>query len=156
MKYSIWVIHGPNLNLLGTRETSVYGNTTLSSIDNALIAWGQKQETDVVCFQSNSEGGLVDHIHRAQKDKVQFIVINPGAYTHTSVAIRDALSGVQIPFIEVHLSNIYQRESFRHHSYLSDVAMGTIAGLGPAGYRLALERAVEHLAQTSWPEPNNQ
>ncbi len=151
MKYSISVIHGPNLNLLGTRETSVYGNTTLSSIDNALIAWGQQRDTSVSCFQSNSEGGLVDHIHQAQRDGVQFIAINPGAYTHTSVAIRDALSGVQIPFIEVHLSNIYQRESFRHHSYVSDIAMGTIAGLGPAGYRLALERALEHLSNTAWP-----
>ena len=151
MKYSIWVIHGPNLNLLGTRETSVYGNTTLPRIDTALSAWGQQHDTQVHCFQSNSEGALVDHIHQAQQQNVQFIVINPGAYTHTSVAIRDALSGVQIPFIEVHLSNIYQRESFRHHSYLSDVATGTIAGLGPTGYRLALERAVELLADASWP-----
>lgn len=151
MKYSIWVIHGPNLNLLGTRETSVYGNTTLASIDRGLTSWGQQHDADIRCFQSNSEGSLVDHIHQAQQNNVQFIVINPGAYTHTSVAIRDALSGVQIPFIEVHLSNIYQRESFRHHSYLSDVATGTIAGLGPTGYRLALERAVELLAQTPWP-----
>jgi 3-dehydroquinate dehydratase-2 len=151
MKYSIWVIHGPNLNLLGTRETSVYGNTTLSTIDNGLTAWGSQHDTDIRCFQSNSEGALVDHIHQAQQENVQFIVINPGAYTHTSVAIRDALSGVQIPFIEVHLSNIHQRESFRHHSFLSDVATGTIVGLGPTGYRLALERAVELLADTPWP-----
>ena len=152
MKYRIWVMHGPNLNLLGTRETSVYGNTTLSSINDGLNAWGQQNNSDIQCFQSNSEGALVDHIHQAQQQDVQFIVINPGAYTHTSVAIRDALSGVQIPFIEVHLSNIYQRESFRHHSYLSDVATGTIAGLGPTGYRLACERAVELLANASWPD----
>ncbi|MGB7182100.1 MAG: type II 3-dehydroquinate dehydratase [Burkholderiaceae bacterium] len=155
MKHSIWVIHGPNLNLLGSRETDVYGKTTLAQINSALEQHGYQQQVTVNCFQSNTEGLLVDHIQLAQKQQADFIIINPAAYTHTSVAIRDALAAVQIPFIEVHLSNIYRREAFRHHSFVSAIAMGTVAGLGPAGYRLALDRAIEHLANNDWPQTGN-
>lgn len=150
-KHSIWVIHGPNLNLLGRRETDVYGKVSLAEINSALIQHGAGQQAAVEAFQSNAEGALVDRIQLAQEQKVDFILINPAAYTHTSVALRDALAAVQIPFIEVHLSNIYRREPFRHHSYVSAIAMGTIAGLGPAGYRLAMDRAIEHLNASSWP-----
>lgn len=134
----IWVIHGPNLNLLGTREPEVYGSTTLADIDRDLQALGQAEGARVECFQSNHEGALVDHIQRARAAGVDFIVINPAAYTHTSVAIRDALAAVDVPFVEVHLSNIHKREAFRHRSYLSDLAVGVIAGLGASGYRHAL------------------
>lgn len=154
MTYRIRVLHGPNLNLLGSRETDVYGKVTLDEINRALVAYGQQHGAVVSTFQSNSEGDIVDNIQQAQIDGCGFIIINPAAYTHTSVAIRDALSGVQIPFIEVHLSNIYKRESFRHHSFVSAIAMGTIAGLGPAGYRLALDRAIEHLGGAAWPSAN--
>ena len=151
MTHNMRVLHGPNLNLLGTRETDVYGKVTLDQINQALIAHGKALDVAVTPFQSNSEGALVDEIQQAQTDGCDFIIINPAAYTHTSVAIRDALSGVQIPFIEVHLSNIYKRESFRHHSHVSAIALGTIAGLGPSGYRLAMDRAVEYLTGAAWP-----
>lgn len=135
----ILVLHGPNLNLLGTREPAVYGSQTLSGIDDDLRALAQARGAQLACFQSNHEGALIDRVHAAARESVDAIVINPGAFTHTSVALRDALAGVAIPFVEVHLSNVHRREAFRHHSYFSDLADGVIVGLGAAGYRLALE-----------------
>ncbi len=142
----ILVLHGPNLNLLGTREPQVYGSTTLEQINAALAAQAQARGASLTAYQSNHEGALVDRIQAARTDGTRFIVINPGAYTHTSVAMRDALSGVAIPFIEVHLSNVHRREPFRHHSYFSDVAEGVIVGLGAKGYHLALEAAIDRLS----------
>lgn len=139
---SILVLHGPNLNLLGTREPGVYGSTTLDEIDADLAALAAKAGVKVDSLQSNHEGQLIDRVHSARHDGTEFIVINPGAFTHTSVALRDAFSGVAIPFIEVHLSNVHRREPFRHHSYFSDIAVGVICGLGVDGYRLALEYAL--------------
>jgi 3-dehydroquinate dehydratase-2 len=143
MDKTIWVLHGPNLNLLGTREPGVYGATTLAQIDETLAADARAAGVGFESFQSNHEGALVERIHAARDAGVDFIVINPAAFTHTSVAIRDALAGVAIPFVEVHLSNVHRREPFRHHSYFSDLAVGVIAGLGPAGYRSALQFAIE-------------
>lgn len=142
MAKKIWVLHGPNLNLLGTREPGVYGATTLAQIDEGLKAMAAESGASLETFQSNHEGALVDRIQQAVGAGVAFIIINPAAYTHTSVAIRDALSAVAVPFIEVHLSNIHRREAFRHHSYLSALAVGVIAGLGPQGYRMALTYAL--------------
>jgi 3-dehydroquinate dehydratase II len=136
------VLHGPNLNLLGLREPAVYGHTRLSEIDADLVKFGAEHGAKVETFQSNHEGALIDRIHAARGDGVDCIVINPGGLTHTSVALRDALAGVAIPFIEVHLSNVHRREPFRHHSYLSAIAEGVICGLGPLGYRLALTAAL--------------
>ncbi|MEO8202231.1 MAG: type II 3-dehydroquinate dehydratase [Betaproteobacteria bacterium] len=138
----IWVIHGPNLNLLGRREPEIYGGESLEDIDRRLTDAARQAQVEVACFQSNHEGEIVDRIQAAGREGVGFIVINPAAYTHTSVAIRDALSAVRIPFIEVHLSNIHAREEFRHRSYLSDIAVGTICGLGSRGYDLALAYAL--------------
>lgn len=154
MPSSIWVIHGPNLNLLGTREPDVYGRTTLAQIDAALLAHAAQSKVRLESFQSNHEGELVDRIQQAGREQVNYLIINPAAYSHTSVAIRDSLAGVGIPFIEVHLSNIHQREPFRHHSYVSALASGIIAGFGARGYRLALEHAIEHLSQQTWPSPD--
>ncbi len=145
MDKTIWVLHGPNLNLLGTREPGVYGATTLAQIDAMLARAGTDAGVHVESFQSNHEGALVERIHAARDAGVAFIVINPAAFTHTSVAIRDALAGVAIPFVEVHLSNVHRREPFRHHSYFSDLAVGVIAGLGPTGYRCALQFAIEQI-----------
>jgi len=139
---SILVLNGPNLNLLGTREPQVYGSTTLDEINAELVALAAKAGTKLECFQSNHEGALIDRIHAARTDGTEFAIINPGAFTHTSVAIRDAFAGVALPFIEVHLSNVHKREAFRHHSYLSDIAVGVIVGLGVHGYRLALDYAL--------------
>ena len=139
----IWVLHGPNLNLLGTREPGIYGAATLAAIDRGLLEQATSAGALLESFQSNHEGVLVDRIQSARAAGVDFIVINPAAYTHTSVAIRDAFAAVAIPFIEVHLSNIHRREAFRHHSYLSELAVGVVAGLGPAGYRYALQYALE-------------
>ncbi|MEK6349005.1 MAG: type II 3-dehydroquinate dehydratase [Burkholderia sp.] len=139
------VLHGPNLNLLGTREPGVYGRVTLAEIDRALAARAAEAGAELSTFQSNHEGALVDRIHAARDEKTDFIVINPAAYTHTSVAIRDALAGVAIPFVEVHLSNVHRREAFRHHSYFSDQAEGVICGLGWKGYLYALEHALDKL-----------
>ncbi|MGI2026816.1 type II 3-dehydroquinate dehydratase [Endozoicomonas acroporae] len=147
----ILVLNGPNLNLLGTREPSVYGATTLEQICQNLAQLATDAGLQLESFQSNAEHLLIDRIHQAGKDGVRFIIINPAAFTHTSVALRDALLGVAIPFIEVHLSNIHCREPFRHHSYFSDVAEGVIAGLGPKGYEMALAAAVDRLARQ--PEP---
>ena len=138
----IWVIHGPNLNMLGVREPGIYGSATLADIDRDLAAQALQAGVSLESFQSNHEGALVDRIQQALSADVDFILINPGAYTHTSVAIRDALAAVAVPFIEVHLSNIHRREVFRHHSYLSELAVGVIAGLGPAGYGYALQHAI--------------
>jgi 3-dehydroquinate dehydratase-2 len=145
MDKTVWVLHGPNLNLLGAREPGIYGSTTLAQIDAMLVRAGAESGVLVESFQSNAEGALVDRIQSARDSEVAFIIINPAAYTHTSVAIRDALAAVAIPFIEVHLSNVHQREAFRHHSYLSDLATGVIAGLGPSGYRFALQFAIESI-----------
>ncbi len=142
--WRILVINGPNLNLLGVREPEVYGRTTLEEIIETLHEQAGSRAS-VEHFQSNHEGALVERIHAAWREKIDFIIINPGAYTHTSIALRDALMGVSIPFIEVHLSNIHAREPFRHHSYLSDRAVGVIAGLGPFGYQTALEAALHWL-----------
>jgi 3-dehydroquinate dehydratase-2 len=139
---SILVLHGPNLNLLGTREPQVYGSTTLEEINAELVSLAADAGTELNCFQSNHEGLIIDRIHAARTDGTDFVIINPGAFTHTSVAIRDALAGVALPFIEVHLSNVHQREPFRHHSYFSDIAVGVICGLGAHGYRLALDYAL--------------
>lgn len=145
MNSTILVIHGPNLNLLGKREPEVYGYLTLEDINQQLINQAQHAHIELETFQSNWEGAIVDRIHQAQIEGVQFIIINPAAFTHTSVAIRDALLGVAIPFIEVHLSNVHARESFRHHSYLSDKAVGVICGLGAKGYQFALNYAIEKI-----------
>src|SRR5436309_1412048 len=141
----ILVIHGPNLNLLGQRETHHYGHDTLQAIDQRLVDQGRGAGIPVETFQSNSEGRLIDRIHAAKSDETRYIIINPAGFTHTSVALRDALAGVAIPFIEVHLSNVHAREPFRRHSYFSDIAAGVIAGLGPMVYELALEAACRNL-----------
>lgn len=143
----VLVLHGPNLNLLGTREPAVYGRETLGEIDKRLVASGRAEGVAVTCYQSNVEGDLIDRVQQARKEGVGFIVLNPAGYTHTSVALRDALSAVAIPFIEVHLSNVHAREAFRHRSYFSDIAKGTIVGLGSRGYDLALGVAIEAVAR---------
>ena len=143
MTTQILVLHGPNLNLLGTREPEVYGHLTLAELDAGLKQLAGELSVDLTTFQSNHEGSLVDRIQQARQDGTTHIIINAGAYTHTSVAIRDALAGVSIPFVEVHLSNVCRREAFRHHSYLSELAIGVIAGLGPTGY----EAAIRHIAK---------
>ncbi len=135
----VLVLHGPNLNLLGQREPGVYGDTDLATINQRLIRQAETAGAELTTFQSNAEHELVDRIQQAGRDGVDAIIINPAAFTHTSVALRDALTGVAIPFIEVHLSNIHAREPFRQHSYFSDAARGVIAGLGPIGYELALQ-----------------
>jgi len=145
MTSTILVIHGPNLNLLGKREPEVYGYLTLEDINQQLTAQAEKATLQLDTFQSNWEGAIVDQIHQAQQDGVQYIIINPAALTHTSVAVRDALLGVAIPFIEVHLSNVHAREAFRHHSYLSDKAIGVICGLGAKGYAAALDYVIEKI-----------
>lgn len=134
----VLVLHGPNLNLLGTREPGHYGRSTLAEIDARLIEQGEAAGVEVSTFQSNAEAALIDRIHRAAADAVDYIIINPAAYTHTSVALRDALAAVAIPFIEVHLSNVHAREPFRHRSYFSDLAIGVVSGLGAQGYEAAL------------------
>ena len=141
----ILVVHGPNLNLLGDRETDHYGKDTLEAIDRRLVEQGQRAGLKVDTFQSNAEAPLIERIHAAKSDETAYIIINPAGFTHTSVALRDALAGVRIPFIEVHLSNVHAREAFRRHSYFSDLAQGVIAGLGPVGYELALEAAMRSL-----------
>jgi 3-dehydroquinate dehydratase-2 len=145
MANSLLLLNGPNLNLLGSREPEVYGSTTLRDIEQAAQAQAGAAGAAFAAFQSNHEGALIDRIHAARTEGVQAIVINPGGLTHTSVALRDALAGVAIPFIEVHISNIHKREAFRHHSYLSDIAVGVICGLGAEGYRLAIDYALKKL-----------
>jgi 3-dehydroquinate dehydratase II len=143
-KLSVTVLHGPNLNLLGLREPGIYGAATLAQIDARLIELGESLNVTVQTLQSNHEGVLVDAIHAA-RDRHHGIVINAGAYTHTSIALRDAISAVQIPTVEVHLSNIYKREEFRHHSYLAPVVVGQISGFGANSYYLGLQALVTHL-----------
>jgi 3-dehydroquinate dehydratase-2 len=142
---NILVLNGPNLNLLGTREPGHYGTKTLDEINQTLVSQAQQAGHKLEAFQSNAEAELVERAHRAQKDGIDFIIINPAAFTHTSVALRDALAGVAIPFIEVHLSNVHAREAFRQHSYFSDIAVGVISGLGAQGYELALAAAIKQL-----------
>ena len=141
----VLVIHGPNLNLLGSREPEIYGAETLDDINARLAVQAKSSSVDLINFQSNHEGDLIDRVQAARAEDVHFIIINAGAYTHTSVGLRDALAAVSIPFIEVHISNVYARESFRHHSYLSDIATGVICGLGSHGYRMALDFVIAHI-----------
>lgn len=145
MAKNLLLLNGPNLNLLGAREPEVYGSTTLAEIEQAAVAQARAMGASLAHFQSNHEGELIDRIHAARGEAVSAIVINPGGFTHTSVALRDALAGVAIPFVEVHISNIHKRESFRHHSYLSDIATGVVCGFGVDGYRYAVEFALNKL-----------
>jgi 3-dehydroquinate dehydratase II len=145
-KLSVLILHGPNLNLLGLREPGIYGVSTLAQIDASAIELGQSLGVEVTPLQSNHEGVLVDAIHAA-RDRDDGIVINAGAYTHTSIAIRDAIAAVQIPTVEVHLSNIYKRETFRHHSYLAPIVVGQISGFGAYSYELGLQALVVHLRE---------
>jgi len=135
----ILVLHGPNLNLLGSREPEIYGRDTLADINRRLVALGKAAGAAVICFQSNHEGALIDRVQQSKKEEVGYIIVNPAGFTHTSIALRDALAAVAVPFIEVHLSNIHAREPFRRYSYFSDQAAGTICGLGSRGYELALQ-----------------
>jgi len=143
-RMNVLVLHGPNLNLLGTREPAVYGSTTLADIERDLKARATAAGASLESFQSNHEGALIERVHAAGADGTDFILINPAAFTHTSVALRDALAGIAVPFIEIHLSNVHRREPFRHHSYFSDLAEGVIVGLGAQGYALALQAALAH------------
>ena len=143
----ILLLNGPNLNLLGTREPAIYGFDSLPTIEARLAAMAHDQGHDLVALQSNAEHELLAAIHASKKQDVAFIIINPAAFSHTSIALRDAFLGVGLPFIEVHLSNVFGRESFRHHSYLSDIAAGCIIGLGPIGYELALDAACARLSR---------
>lgn len=144
MTLKILLLNGPNLNLLGSREPDTYGRTTLREVEQALQSLATERGAELACFQSNHEGALIDRIQAARGEGVDAIVINPGGLTHTSVALRDALAGVAIPFVEVHVSNVHRREAFRHHSYLSGVALGVLAGFGVDGYRMALRHLLDH------------
>jgi len=146
---TLLVLNGPNLNLLGTREPGIYGSDTLADVEARLRAQAEAAGHRLLFAQSNAEHTLIEQIHRARADGVAFIVFNPAAFTHTSVALRDALLAVKIPFAEVHLSNVHAREPFRHHSYFSDIAVGTITGFGAVGYELALRAAGQYLAAQS-------
>ena len=147
MSLRILVVNGPNLNLLGTREPQTYGSTTLAEIEQALAEKAAAAGISLACFQSNHEGAIVERIHQARDEKTDFLLINPAAFTHTSVAIRDAIAGVGVPFVEIHLSNVHKREAFRHHSYFSDLAEGVICGFGWRGYLYALDFALERLSR---------
>ncbi len=143
---SVLLVNGPNLNLLGTRQPEIYGTVTLADVEASVVAQGRAAGVDVACFQSNHEGAIVDRLHEARTDGTAFVIINPGAFTHTSIAIRDAFAAIQVPFCEVHISNVHAREPFRRHSYLSDLAVGVIAGCGTQGYTLAMSFVLEQLA----------
>jgi 3-dehydroquinate dehydratase-2 len=145
----VLLLNGPNLNLLGTREPAVYGTETLAAIENRAAVVARETGHELVSFQSNAEHELIERIHRAKGDAVDFVIINPGAFTHTSIALRDALLGTALPFIEVHLSNTHAREAFRRHSYFSDIAVGVICGLGAYGYEVAIRAAAQRLARTA-------
>jgi 3-dehydroquinate dehydratase II len=151
-KRRVLVLHGPNLNLLGTREPEVYGRESLAAIDRRLSAAGRAAGASVLSFQSNLEGELINRVHKAKTEGVDFIIINPAGYTHSSVALRDALAGVALPFVEVHLSNVHSREAFRHRSYFSDLAVGVICGFGSRGYDFALEFALGRAPASSTKE----
>jgi 3-dehydroquinate dehydratase-2 len=142
MAKNLLLLNGPNLNLLGSREPDVYGKTTLQDIEKAAVTQALASGATISCFQSNHEGALIDRIHAAKQQNIDFIIFNPGGYTHTSVALRDALAGVAIPFIELHISNVHQREEFRQQSFFSDIAVGVICGFGADGYRLAIDFAL--------------
>lgn len=142
----ILVLHGPNLNMLGVREPSHYGKATLADINQSLVAIAAEAGAEAVCFQSNAEYALIERIHEAGQDGTEFIIINPAGFTHTSVALRDSILSVSLPFVEVHISNIHHREPFRHHSYFSDVAVGVICGLGSMGYEAAMRFALDRLS----------
>ncbi|HEX3914668.1 MAG TPA: type II 3-dehydroquinate dehydratase [Steroidobacteraceae bacterium] len=144
----ILLLNGPNLNLLGMREPAIYGTATLEDIETKLKAQCASYGHELIAAQSNAEHELISKIHSAKRDGAGFVIINPGAFTHTSIALRDAFLSVGVPFIEIHLSNVFAREAFRHHSYLSDIAVGCIYGLGPIGYELALKAAVARLTKT--------
>ncbi len=146
---TLLILHGPNLNLLGTREPEIYGHTTLAEINQKLTTQAQSAGHRVLHLQSNAEHELINRVQQAQQENIAFIIINPAGLTHTSVALRDALAATHIPFIEVHLSNIFSREEFRRHSYFSDLAAGVISGLGAQGYELALAAALQHLANSA-------
>lgn len=143
----VLVINGPNLNSLGTREPEIYGSATLADIESGLIAQGAAVGLSVATFQSNHEGQIVDRLHAARAEGVRFVIINPGAFTHTSIAIRDAFAAVSLPFIEVHISNVHAREEFRRHSYLSDLAVGVLAGFGAHGYTMAMDYLIDRSSQ---------
>ena len=145
---NILVLHGPNLNLLGMREPEVYGRTTLEEINRKLVEIAHKNAANLQHFQSNAESSLIDRIHAARLDGTEFIVINPAAFTHTSVALRDALAAVAIPFIEVHLSNVFAREPFRKESHFSDLAIGVVSGLGVSGYEFAVQYALDYTSRS--------
>lgn len=145
---NILVLHGPNLNLLGMREPEVYGHFKLSDVDRKLMELARDNNATLRHFQSNAEAALIERIHEARQDGTEFIVINPAAFTHTSIALRDALAAVAIPFIEVHISNVFAREPFRKESYFSDLAIGVISGLGVAGYELAVQYALEYTTRS--------
>lgn len=145
----ILVLHGPNLNLLGAREPDIYGHATLADINAALAARAREAGHELSWYQSNAEHELIGRIHQARDEQVAMILFNPGAFTHTSIALRDALAAVAIPFVEVHLSNVHAREPFRRHSYLADIAVGVICGFGPDSYRLALEAALSRLERAA-------
>ena len=139
----VLVINGPNLNTLGTREPEIYGTTTLADIEARLVAQGAEAGLVVECFQSNHEGEIIDRLHAARADGTRFVIINPGAFTHTSVAIRDAFAAISVPFCEVHISNVHAREEFRRHSYLSDLAVGVLTGFGVFGYTMAMDFVID-------------
>jgi 3-dehydroquinate dehydratase II len=145
----ILLLNGPNLNLLGTREPAIYGSDTLHEIEARLKTQCTSQGHELIAAQSNAEHEMIAKIHTAKRDGIGFVIINPGAFTHTSIALRDAFLSVGVPFIEIHLSNVFAREAFRHHSYLSDIAVGCIYGLGPIGYELALQAAIARLTKTT-------
>ncbi|EED35942.1 3-dehydroquinate dehydratase, type II [Luminiphilus syltensis NOR5-1B] len=148
----VLLIHGPNLNLLGSREPEIYGHENLDDINRRLVDRATTAGCELTAVQSNAEHELIEAVHTARDDGVRFIIINPGAFTHTSIALRDALAGVDIPFMEIHISNVHARESFRQHSYFSDIAVGVICGLGTFGYDCALEAVLNHLANQSMDE----
>lgn len=147
----VLVINGPNLNTLGTREPGIYGSTTLAVIEAGLVAQGAAAGLDVDTFQSNHEGAIIDRLHAAVADGTRFVIINPGAFTHTSIAIRDAFAAIAIPFCEVHISNVHAREEFRKHSYLSDLAVGVLTGFGVFGYTMAMDFVIDRLK----PQPSS-
>jgi 3-dehydroquinate dehydratase II len=143
----VLLLNGPNLNLLGAREPAIYGTDTLESIEKRAAAVARETGHDLIAFQSNAEHELIERVHRARSDGVMFLIVNPGAFTHTSIALRDAILGTGLPFIEIHLSNIHAREAFRRHSYFSDIAVGVISGLGAFGYEAAVRAAAQRLGK---------